>query len=224
MNFHHHLPPEAACYQTIHPFLLHANWDLPPCRLLDKYHWSRRTKLNPSLVALEVAPHPSHSVSGGGSGILAASSSSRLSSFFFFNFIKSFPARFRVCHRTTTFTARTTWSNTVFIHPSLTDVLSPDLWILGRTVWFEIRRSAHDAIQSVFAVAVTLRQPIDRSAVPDSRESPEQNVHLSTQFCQPRLPAPTVVRHDSRDVHSACSEPAHQTCRCHHCGTSQRSS
>ena len=62
----------------------------------------------------------------------------------------------------------------MLIHPSLSNVLSSDLWILGCSFWFGIRRSAHDAIQSVFAVTVTLWQPIDRPAVSDSRESPEQ--------------------------------------------------
>ena len=62
----------------------------------------------------------------------------------------------------------------MLIRPSLSDVLSSDLWILGCSFWFGIRRSAHDAIQSIFAVAVTLRQPIDRSAVSDSREGPDQ--------------------------------------------------
>ena len=62
----------------------------------------------------------------------------------------------------------------MLIHPSLSDVRSSDLWILCCSFWFGIRRSAHDAIQSIFVVAVTLWQPIDRSAVSDSRESPEQ--------------------------------------------------
>ena len=79
----------------------------------------------------------------------------------------------------------------MFIHPSLSDVLSPDLWILGRTVWPGIRRSAHDAIQSVFAVAVTLRQPIDRSAVPDSRESPEQMFVCQLSFANPGSQLPS---------------------------------
>ena len=67
-------------------------------------------------------------------------------------------------HRTPTFTTRAN-SNTVFIHPSLSDVLSPDLWILGRTFWLGIHWNTHIAIQSVFGVTLTLRQPIDRSAV-----------------------------------------------------------
>ena len=62
----------------------------------------------------------------------------------------------------------------MLIHPSLSDVRFSDLRILGCSFWFGIRRSAHDASQSIFAVAVTLWQPIDRSAVSDSRESPEQ--------------------------------------------------
>ena len=79
----------------------------------------------------------------------------------------------------------------MFIHPSLSDVLSPDLWILGRTIWLGIRRSAHDAIQSVFAVSVTLRQPIDRSAVPDSRESPEQMFTCQLSFANPGSQLPS---------------------------------
>ena len=62
----------------------------------------------------------------------------------------------------------------MLIHPSLSDVRSSYLWILCCSFWFGIRRSAHDAIQSIFVVAVTLWQPIDRPAVSNSRESPEQ--------------------------------------------------
>ena len=62
----------------------------------------------------------------------------------------------------------------MLIHPSLSDVRSSDLWILYCSFWFGIRRSAHDAIQNMFVVAVTLWQPIDRPAISDSREGPEQ--------------------------------------------------
>ena len=67
----------------------------------------------------------------------------------------------------------------MLIHPSLSDVLSSDLWILGCSFWFGIRRSAHDAIQSIFAVAVTLRQPIDRS---DWQQEEEQKGDISTSL------------------------------------------
>ena len=58
----------------------------------------------------------------------------------------------------------------MLVKPSLRDVLSPDLWIPGRTVWPGVRQSLHDAIQSILPVAVAFRQPIDRSAVPDARK------------------------------------------------------
>ena len=44
----------------------------------------------------------------------------------------------------------------MLVDPSLRDVLSPDLWIPGRTVWPGVRRSPHDAIQSVVVVEVAL--------------------------------------------------------------------
>ena len=58
----------------------------------------------------------------------------------------------------------------MLVKPSLRDVLSPDLWIPGRTVWPGVRRSPHDVIQSVLVVAMAFRQPKDRSAAPDARQ------------------------------------------------------
>ena len=62
---------------------------------------------------------------------------------------------------------------------------------------------SHDAIQSVLVVAVTLRQPIDRSAAPDAREGPKQMFirQLPTRF-----------------------NSAHQTYRCCHNMACRRSS
>ena len=91
-----------------------------------------------------------------------------------FNGIESLPARLRVRHRSSTFTARTTRSDTVLVNPSLRDVLPPDLTgSRGGTVWLWVCRSAPNAIQGVFVEAVTLSQPIDRSAAPDTREGSE---------------------------------------------------
>ena len=78
------------------------------------------------------------------------------------------------------FTARTTRSDTVLVDPSLRDVLSPDLSIPGRTVLLGVRRSAHNAIQGVLAVAVTLWQPADRSAALDARECPSKCSSVSS--------------------------------------------
>ena len=98
----------------------------------------------------------------------------------------------------------------MLVNPSLRDVLSPDLWIPGRTVWPGVRRSPNDANQSILVVAVALRHSIDRSAAPDAHGC------SSAPSCQPRLLAPNVVQPCSKDDHSACNAPVHQTCRCCH--------
>ena len=61
----------------------------------------------------------------------------------------------------------------MLIHPLLRDVLPPDDGVPGGAVWLGVRWGAHDAVQGVFAVAMTLRKPIDRPAAPDAHEGPE---------------------------------------------------
>ena len=79
----------------------------------------------------------------------------------------------------------------MFVDPSLRDVLSPDLWIPDRTVWPGVRRSLHDAIQSVFVVTVALCQPIDRSAAPDARKGSEQMFIRQLHLANPGSQLPT---------------------------------
>ena len=69
----------------------------------------------------------------------------------------------------------------MLVNPSLRGVLSPDLWIPGRIVWPGVRRSSHDAIQSILVVAVALRQPIDRSAAPNPSKCSSVTSILPTQ-------------------------------------------
>ena len=149
----------------------------------------KNSKLHPSLVALEVALHPSLS------RLLAevqeflplpTQAVCRASSFQFLQIV-SCTFQSVSSHHDLHSEGKLECSS----NPSLSDVLSPDLWIPSHTVWLGVRWSAHDAIQSVFAVAVTLRQSIDRSAVPDSRESPEQMFICQLSFTNPSSQLPS---------------------------------
>ena len=62
----------------------------------------------------------------------------------------------------------------MLIHPSLSDVLSSDLWILGCSFWFGDSPEYPRCDPKHLCLVVTLRQPIDRSAVSDSRKGSEQ--------------------------------------------------
>ena len=160
----------------------------------------KNLKLHPSLVVLDVVPLPSlPQLLAEVQEFLPLPSSSCLSSFFFSIDSKRF-LHVSECDIVPQPSQRGEPGVTpVLIHPSLCNVLSSYHRIPDRTVRLGIRRSTHDAIQGVFAVTVTLWQPIDRSAVPDPRESPEQMFTPSALLCQPKLPAPIAVRRDSRD-------------------------
>ena len=79
----------------------------------------------------------------------------------------------------------------MLVDPSLRDVLSPDLWIPRRTVWPGVRRSPHDAIQSVLVAAVALHQPINHSAAPDARKGSKQMFIRQLHLANPGSQLPT---------------------------------
>ena len=96
--------------------------------------------------------------------------------------------------------------------------VSSDLWIPCSSFWFGIRRSTHDTIQSIFVVAVD-SLATDRSSccflIPERVPSRCSSVNSVLPTQAPSFPS--CFQHDSRDVHSTCSVPARQTCRCCRC-------
>ena len=79
----------------------------------------------------------------------------------------------------------------MLVNPSLRDVLSPHLWIPGRTVCPGVRQSLHNAILSISVVAVALGQPIDRSAAPDAREGSQWTIIRQLHLANPGSQLPT---------------------------------
>ena len=79
----------------------------------------------------------------------------------------------------------------MLIDPSLCDVLSSYHRIPDCTIRLGIRRSTHDAIQSVLAEVVTLWQSINRSAAPDFRKSTEQMFICQLRFANPSSQLPS---------------------------------